>query len=144
MKEIDCIEKDPWPEHTLRVGAVAEANELIPIASQLELSLNGRAKMQHWSAVTCSQATGSETHLLEVFGKNVNKWTMLQRHHGQSLDPAKVVAIGDGLNDIEVFKEVGLSIVMSNANEEVQLHADVVAGHHDQHGFADALRRWVL
>jgi hydroxymethylpyrimidine pyrophosphatase-like HAD family hydrolase len=33
---------------------------------------------------------------------------------------------------------------MENANEEVQQHADVLAGHHDSHGFAHAMRRWII
>jgi hypothetical protein len=142
--EVETIDEDPWPEHTLRVGAVAKESDLLPIAKKLKVSLEGRAKLQHWSAVTCSQATGSSTHLLEVFGKEVSKWAMLERHLGENLQRERIVAIGDGLNDIEVLREVGLSIVMENANEEVQQHADVLAGHHDSHGFAHAMRRWII
>lgn len=142
--EVETIDEDPWPEHTLRVGAVAKESDLLPIAKKLKVSLEGRAKLQHWSAVTCSQATGSSTHLLEVFGNEVSKWAMLERHLGENLQRERIVAIGDGLNDIEVLREVGLSIVMENANEEVQQHADVLAGHHDSHGFAHAMRRWII
>ncbi len=144
LHEIDTLEDDPWPQHTLRVGAVAEEEHLLPIAMQLESELDGRAKLQHWSAVTCSEATGSSTHLLEVFGHSVNKWSMLQQHLGDSLNRSRIAAIGDGLNDIELLKEVGLSIVMENANAEVQYHADVLTGHHDTHGFAEAMKRWIL
>jgi hydroxymethylpyrimidine pyrophosphatase-like HAD family hydrolase len=136
--------EDPWPEHTLRVGAIANESDLLPIATQLKVSLEGRAKLQHWSAVTCSQATGSSTHLLEVFGNEVSKWAMLERYLGEKLKRERIVAIGDGLNDIEVLREAGLSIVMENANEEVQQYADVLAGHHDSHGFAHAMRRWII
>ncbi len=142
--EVSTIEEDPWPEHTLRVGAVANESDLSPIAQRLTISLDGRAKLQHWSAVTCSEATGSSTHLLEVFGHQVSKWAMLKQHLGHTLNRERIVAIGDGLNDIEVLREVGLSIVMENANEEVQQHADVLAGHHDSHGFAHAMRRWII
>ncbi len=144
IEEIESLEDDPWPEHTLRVGAVAEEEHLSPIAIQLESELDGRAKLQHWSAVTCSEATGSSTHLLEVFGFSVNKWSMLEQHLGDAIDRSRIAAIGDGLNDIELLKEVGLSIVMENANSEVQSHADVLTGHHDDHGFAEAMQRWIL
>ena len=69
---------------------------------------------------------------------------MLERHLGESLNRKRIAAIGDGLNDIEVLKEAGLSIVMENANEDVQHHADVLAGHHDKHGFAHAMKRWIV
>ena len=142
--EVNTIADDPWPEHTLRVGAVAEDRQLQPIAADLEIALKDRAKLQHWSAVTSSHATGSSTHLLEVFGLTVNKWSMLERHLEESLRHKRIVAIGDGLNDIELLKEAGLSIVMENATNSVQEHADVIAGHHDEHGFAHAMQRWIL
>jgi hydroxymethylpyrimidine pyrophosphatase-like HAD family hydrolase len=142
--EVLHIDDDPWPEHTLRAGAVADKKQLLPIASRLEVSLAGKAKLQHWSAVTCSEATGSSTHLLEVFGKSVDKWNMLKHHLGESIDPSKIIAIGDGLNDIEVFQQAGFSIVMDNADENVQQYADVIAGRHDEDGFAEAMRRWIL
>ena len=142
--EVETMAEDPWPEHTLRVGAIANESDLLPIATQLKVSLEGRAKLQHWSAVTSSQATGSSTHLLEVFGNEVSKWAMLERYLGEKLKRERIVAIGDGLNDIEVLREAGLSIVMENANEEVQQYADVLAGHHDSHGFAHAMRRWII
>lgn len=142
--EVNALEDDPWPGETLRVGAVACENELLPIAKDLGASLQGRAKLQHWSAVTCSEATGSTTHLLEVFGNEVNKWKMVERHLGDSLVRDRIVAIGDGLNDVEVLREVGLSIVMENATEDVQQHADVLTSHHDAHGFAHAMHRWII
>ena len=142
--EVASLEEDPWSEHTMRVGAIASESELMPIANELAISLDGRAKMQHWSAVTSSEAIGSSTHLLEVFGYQVNKWSMLKQHLGNSIDKLKIVAIGDGLNDVEVLQEASLSIVMENANEHVQQFADVLTGHHDENGFAEAMNRWVI
>ena len=144
LHEVSSIEEDPWPEHTLRVGAVAEERELEPIALELEQELKGRAKLQHWSAVTESDATGSGIHLLEVFGYSVNKWAMLKRHLGVKLNRDRIAAIGDGLNDIEVLIEVGFAMVMENANNQVQQHAHVVVGHHDKNGFADAMHQWII
>jgi hypothetical protein len=144
LLEVATIEEDPWPDDTLRAGAVAEQRNLNQQVSILVEQLQTRAKLQHWSAVTCSEATGSETHLLEVFGSAVNKWTMLQKHLGEKFDPQRIVAIGDGLNDVEVLQESGRSIAMSNANAFVQSHADFISGHHDAHGFAEAMYTWVL
>jgi len=144
LLEVDSLDEDPWPEHTLRVGAVANKDQLLPIATVLKTSLVDRAKLQHWSAVTCSEATGSSTHLLEVFGKSVNKWNMLRQHLGETMNPTRIAVIGDGLNDIELFQKAGFSIVMDNAEEHVQQYADVLAGRHDEDGFADAMYRWII
>jgi len=144
VHSVPTIDDDPWPTHTLRVGAVAHEDDLRSVAEQLEVELEGRAKLQHWSAVTSAEATGSSTHLLEVFGYTVNKWSMLESHLGDEITELRIAAIGDGLNDIEVLKEAKLSIAMENATEEVQGHANVIAGHHDEHGFAEAMSRWII
>ena len=144
LLEVHTIDEDPWPQHTLRAGAVADELNLKQEASILADQLQNRAKLQHWSAVTSSQATGSETHLLEIFGPSVNKWSMLQRHLGDRFDAERIVAIGDGLNDVELLQEAGLSIAMSNADMFVQSHADIISGHHNEHGFAEAIYTWVI
>ena len=144
LLEVDTIEEDPWPQHTLRAGAVAEAQQLESAVGILVDQLQTRAKLQHWSAVTSSEATGSQTHLLEVFSASVNKWTMLQKHMGDHFDCRRIAAIGDGLNDVEVLQEAGLSIAMSNASSFVQSHADLISGHHNEDGFAEAMDKWIL
>ena len=144
LLEVDTIEDDPWPQHTLRAGAVADAQKLESAVDILVDRLQTRAKLQHWSAVTSSEATGSQTHLLEIFGVSVNKWTMLQKHMGDRFNCRRIAAIGDGLNDVELLQEAGLSIAMSNASSYVQSQADLVSGHHNEDGFADAMDKWIL
>jgi len=142
--EARTIDDDPWPKCTIRAGAVADEEHLATAAGVIKETVGRRARLQHWSAVTSSEATGSATHLLEIFESSVNKWSMLERHLGASLDPGRIVAIGDGLNDIELLQEAGLSIAMANADDHVMAHADVVGGHHNEHGFASAIGEWVL
>ena len=145
--EVDRIEDDPWPEDTLRVGAVANIDKLRPLAQKLETELKNKAKIQHWSAVTCSEATGSTVHLLEVFAQSVDKWSMLERYmicSGRRLDQQKVISIGDGLNDIEILKHSNRSIAMGNASDFVKSCADFIGEHHQDSGFAKAVERWVL
>jgi len=144
LLEAHTINDDPWPQHTLRAGAIADERNLKQEASILADQLQNRAKLQHWSAVTSSQAIGSETHLLEIFGPSVNKWSMLQRHLGDRFNAERIVAIGDGLNDVELLQEAGLSIAMSNADMFVQSHADIISGHHNEDGFAEAIYTWVI
>ncbi len=142
--EVSQLDEDPWKDKTVRAGAVACESMLDPIARHLEAQLGDRATMQHWSAVTSSEATGSVTHLLEVFGKNVSKWSMLETYLNGSFNKDRVVAIGDGLNDIELLKGAGLSIAMENATDFVKSHAEHVCDHHEQDGFAVAMESWIL
>jgi hydroxymethylpyrimidine pyrophosphatase-like HAD family hydrolase len=97
--------------------------------------------LQHWPAVTKSHPTGASTHLLEIFSPDVNKLTMLQHvcamHH---IDTMRVVAIGDGLNDVELVGGVGLGIAMGNASPPVREVARRVTAGHDADGVAVAIR----
>ncbi len=168
LRHAQHIDHDEHPEHSLRVGAVAGSAKLEPLAERLRISLGERAFLQHWSAVTESHATGSTTHLLEVFHHHVDKWTMVQRYcrtrggekqetgdrgqaKGAASGPARVAcdaspdvrvrvaAIGDGLNDVRIVREADLGIAMGNADPRVLAVADRVTGHHQQDGVADAI-----
>lgn len=125
--------------YTVRVGTVASGELLGPIVERLRSELGDLIAVQHWSALTAEAATGSSTHILEAFGRGVNKWTAIKAlciEYG--IDPAETVAVGDGLNDLEMVREAGLGIAMGNADPRIEAVADSRVGHHDSHGFADA------
>jgi hydroxymethylpyrimidine pyrophosphatase-like HAD family hydrolase len=131
---------DPHPHETLRAGAVAKESELVPIAMWLRDEIGDRGFLQHWSAVTATEATGSSTHLLEVFNPRVNKGnTTLDVCRQRGVPPERVAAIGDGLNDVELVRDAGLGIAMGNADERVRVVADRVTTENVDDGVADAI-----
>ena len=137
---IDRIEDDPDPDHTLRVSAVGEADLLDPASARIRSALQDRVHMLQWGAVTSSHATGSDVHILELFASGVDKWSMIEHYcriHGH--DPGRVVAIGDGLNDIGMLSSAGLGIAMENADDDVRSAADMTTSHHDSDGVAHAI-----
>lgn len=74
----------------------------------------------------------------------VDKWAGLQQYlalTGQ--DAANVMACGDGLNDYELLLNVGFSVAMDNAVEEVAEIADFVTSSNDMDGVAAAIDRFV-
>lgn len=140
VRFVDHVHEDEYPHDTVRAGVVASSSELAPIAQDLQASLGNRAFLQHWAAVTATEATGSTTHLLEVFNPQVNKWTMISSIcQEKGIDPSRVAAIGDGLNDVEIVMGAGLGIAMANADPRVAAVADKVTGHHLEHGVATAI-----
>ena len=140
VRFIDCISDDDHPGDSVRAGAVACSTRLAPLATRLRQSVGQRCFLQHWAAVTASHATGSSTHLLEVFTTNVNKWTMIESHcSARGIDVSRVVAIGDGLNDVELIREAGLGVAMGNAGPEVVAQADRMTASHDEDGVAIAI-----
>jgi hydroxymethylpyrimidine pyrophosphatase-like HAD family hydrolase len=66
-------------------------------------------------------------------------WTAIETLCAEyGIDPKETVAVGDGLNDLEMVREAGLGIAMANADPRIAAVADSRVGHHDSHGFADA------
>lgn len=68
--------------------------------------------------------------------------TELCRIAGVSL--TETIAIGDGINDLELITTAGLGIAMGNAVEPVRTAAAAVVGDNSSHGVAEALERYVL
>ena len=141
LRFVHGVDEDPDPHHTVRVGIVAEGRELGPLARHLQETFGDRAFMQHWPAVTATKEANSTTHLLEVFTPDVDKWTMISVFCAdRGVDTARVVAIGDGLNDVMMVREAGLGVAMANADDGVRAVADRVTLHHGESGVAHAIR----
>jgi beta-phosphoglucomutase family hydrolase len=61
-----------------------------------------------------------------------------------SISPTQIAVIGDGLNDIVMFANAGLSIAMGNAIPEVQRMAKYVTKSNAEEGFATAVDQIIL
>ncbi|EDK72535.1 HAD-superfamily hydrolase, subfamily IIB [candidate division TM7 genomosp. GTL1] len=55
-----------------------------------------------------------------------------------------VLAIGDGDNDIPLFRSAGFKVAMNNATERLKAEADVVVSSVEENGFAEAVEQYVL
>lgn len=60
------------------------------------------------------------------------------------VDLAAVLAIGDGLNDLEMLDAVGIPVAMGHAPEEAKRRAVHVTGTLEEDGVAQAIERFVL
>jgi hypothetical protein len=80
----------------------------------------------------------------ELVAPNVSKWSAIQSLLTEfRFSPNEVVAIGDGPNDIEMLRHVGIGVAMGNASEEVKAIADFVTGHHENDGLAEFIDRYL-
>lgn len=60
------------------------------------------------------------------------------------VDLSRVMAIGDGFNDVEMFRAVGMPVAMGHAPERVRCLAMHTTGTLEQDGVAQAIERYVL
>lgn len=83
------------------------------------------------------------TAWLDIAPEGVDKSTGLKVALAQlELDPADLLAIGDGRNDIEMLVYAGLGVSMGSAPDEVKVAADEVTKSVQDDGVAAVLNRW--
>lgn len=108
-------------------------------------------KMQRLISVTqeCYGATCDVTHslphLLEVGHQQATKAqavAFLAQHLGVKRE--QVMAIGDGLNDLDMLAYAGIGVAMGNASDIVKAQADWVTRDHNAAGVALALDKFVF
>mmetsp|Transcript_34668 Transcript_34668/g.89999 ORF Transcript_34668/g.89999 Transcript_34668/m.89999 type:complete len:268 (-) Transcript_34668:105-908(-) len=83
-------------------------------------------------------------NMLEVVPEGANKWVgmmVLLDHLG--LEPRHVMAIGDGLNDLELVTNAGFGVAMANAVPQVLESADAISSSNDEDGVALAIQRYL-
>ncbi|CEI80906.1 Stress response protein YhaX [Oceanobacillus oncorhynchi] len=80
-----------------------------------------------------------EDNRLEVYPKG-SKWTGIERAIEKlCILPEEVVAIGNGINDVEMLKAAGMGVAMGNASKDVKKSAEMIVKDNDNHGVARAL-----
>jgi len=90
-------------------------------------------------------ANRSQPYYLDVTHKDANKGAVvdfLSRHLG--VPAAEIATIGDGPNDVLMFKRSGFSIAMGNASDQVKGQASVTTDSYNDEGFAKAIERFIL
>jgi len=85
VKFVDHIDHDPHPEHTVRVGFAAMATIMRDLARTVHDEFGQETLTQHFAAVAGFKkgephgVRDESVHLLEVFDRQVNKWTAVHR-----------------------------------------------------------------
>jgi len=98
-------------------------------------------------AALADQATvaRSQPYYLDITHPLANKGVALSEIARLLAVPlTEIAVIGDGGNDVSMFKRSGFSIAMGNASPEVQRAADCVTDSNRDDGFANAVERFIL
>ncbi len=139
------IFEDEHPEHTVRVGACGISTGFRPIQAKLASTYADSLCVQHFQAVTSRQHAeglkpGETLDIFEVFDARANKWSALMHLAGErGIEPTRICAIGDEINDELMVGSAALGIAMGNACDKVKAVAHRHAPSHDDDGVAFAI-----
>lgn len=79
-------------------------------------------------------------YMVEILPPGASKGDGVQRVLDYlQIDPAHVLAIGDGENDVEMIRLAGVGVAMGNAMPAAQAAAEYIVGTNDEDGVAQAL-----
>lgn len=134
---------EPWFVHPKlhqesaihQFGYFINSQEAAELAQELpQLRLSDRYLYTPWHEYGCDliPSQGSKARGIREICDSLN------------IDISQVAAFGDGLNDIDMLKSVGLGIAMGNACEELKAVADYITDDIDRQGIANALRHFQL
>jgi Cof subfamily protein (haloacid dehalogenase superfamily) len=109
-----------------------------PLVERCEAAVQKRYSTQ-------ASASRSQPYYLDITNPQANKGVFVQTLMDLfGLDASTVATIGDGANDISMFKQSGISIAMGNGSEEVKQRATYVTETNEEEGFASAVEKFIL
>ena len=116
------------------VGVSRDAAGLGRVEAELGAALGGRATVHR-----------SQDYYLDVTPPGTDKGRFVgELCQRLGLSPESVATIGDGANDVDMFRASGLSIAMGNARPPVREAATAVTRGNDEDGFAHAIDAIIL
>lgn len=123
------IDRDPT-----KLLIIAEEPQLDALAADLRAAFGATVNI-----------TKSKPHFLEIGHRKATKGLALKRlASSMGLRSARVMAIGDSWNDIDMLKYAGIGVAMANAAPEVKEAADYITCNNDDDGVAEAIEKIVL
>lgn len=118
----------------VRLSIIDEGDALDAISPRLTQQFDGR--LTH----NVLHAPPYRLSLIEAFAPIVNKWYGIERLCGRwGLDPARTVAVGDDVNDLDMIRRAGLGVAVANARPVVRDAADRIVASNDACGVAQLI-----
>lgn len=122
------------PVHKLMAIKSGDPRAIKALRWQLSMQLDDKAKL----------VQASIPDMLEIVPPGSSKGAALKTLlREEDIDPAAVMAVGDGENDIEMLQLVGIGVAVENAAPELKAVADHTTGSNDADGVAQAIERFV-
>jgi Cof subfamily protein (haloacid dehalogenase superfamily) len=143
-RETFILQTDPEVATAFTDDQLDNAFKIVGVSDDHALVAQSEAAAQK-SLGDAASATRSQPHFLDVTNPEANKGAVVDRLARRlGISPGQIATIGDGQNDVLMFRRGGFSIAMGNAAEAVKAAADVVADSNEADGWAKAVRRFLL
>jgi hypothetical protein len=124
----------------LRVGTVGPTPAMAEVVRDIEARWGGALAVRAWSALVSEGVVGTSTQMLEVFATGTDKWSMACRAADRLGVPRdRIVAFGDGLNDLEMVRNAPIGVAMANADPRIAAVASARSAAHHEDGVAVAV-----
>lgn len=124
--------------HAVRITVVSETGHVRQID---DLARGREAEFRTLYYTELDDETGI-VQILHPSSTKADALRWLARQYGLTM--ADVVAVGDGVNDVEMLAEAGFGVAMGNASERVRAEAEIVIGHHLDEALADFIQDHLL
>ncbi len=145
IRVVPTLDHDDHPDHTVRVGICGTKRRTAPAADALRHSFAHDVMFHHFGAVVPGTHGSSDDErilILEAFDRQVNKWAAVRwLAQRQNIPEARICAIGNDINDIDMLRHAGLGIAMGNAIPEAAAVAKVHTLDNTSGGVAHAIDR---
>ena len=137
------IERLPYEQlarigHAVRITVVSDNSHVRQVD---DLARGREAEFRTLYYTELDDETGI-VQILHPSGTKADALRWLARQYGLTM--ADIVAVGDGVNDVEMLAEAGFGVAMGNASERVQAEAEIVIGHHLDEGLAEFIEEHLL
>ena len=121
-----------------------DPGKIVAVSDKFELVAQCEKEV-HKQFGTLASASRSQPQYLDITHPQANKGMFIGALLPYySIEESTVATIGDGGNDLSMFKRSGISIAMGNASEELKKQATYVTGSNEEDGFANAVEKYVL
>lgn len=129
---------DDFAPYLDRVHKMVATSDNFPLLIDLEQQLQGPL---HGKAI----AARSQQYYLDITAVLANKGEALATLAGRlGIDLANTAVLGDGGNDVAMFKRAGFSVAMGQGEQVVREQADAVTASNAEDGVAQAIHELIL
>ena len=125
----------------LRERVKSPANK-VTLLGDVDAVQTAKSRILERFGETLTVASPFNPRFLDITAKNVHKGTALERLSVyMNVPTAQICALGDGENDVDMFRVAGTSVVMGHAHDTVKVHATHLTDSHTDDGWANAIFR---